>query len=35
MDEGGADWEHGVYANELEIENIATESFGGIKVLYQ
>jgi hypothetical protein len=32
---GGADWLQGVYANELEIENVATESFGGIKALYR
>jgi hypothetical protein len=35
MDEGGVDWVQGVYANALEVENVATESFGGIKILYQ
>jgi hypothetical protein len=35
MAEGGVDWAHDVYADELEIENVATESFGGIKVLYR
>jgi hypothetical protein len=32
---GGADWAQGVFANELEIENVGTESFGGIKVMYR
>ena len=35
MFEGGVDWAQGVFADELEIENVATESFGGIKVMYQ
>jgi hypothetical protein len=35
MDQGGIDWCQGVYANEVEVENIATESFGGIKALYK
>jgi hypothetical protein len=35
MAEGGVDWAHDVYADALEIENIATESFGGIKALYR
>lgn len=29
------DWSQGVYANEVEVENIATDSFGGIKALYR
>lgn len=32
---GGVDWVQGTYADELEIENVATESFGGIKALYR
>jgi hypothetical protein len=32
---GGADWVQGVFADGLEVENVATESFGVIKVLYR
>jgi hypothetical protein len=35
MDQGGIDWEQGIYANHVEVESIDTTSYGNIKALYR